>query len=360
MNIVILAGGGGTRLWPLSRSKRPKQFQRVLGKSSLLELTRERLGTDFPEDSLYYSVTEGTAGFIRETFPQVPEDHILVEPEKRDTGPAMGFVAAILELSTPDEPVAFLPSDHYIADHERFRASLHVGEGLIRETGKLLDIGVEPTWPTTNLGYTHVGKRLEERNGVEIYEFKGHKEKPPKETAEEYIKSGEYLWHGNYYMWTPRKFLEAYEKHAPETARLLREIQQLWKEGKKDAIPEVYAQLEKISIDYAITEKLDTKDVLIIKAPFDWSDVGLWSELKRVQEENSDDNVVQGVQHISVDTKNTMIYGVDEKKVIATLGVEDLIIVDTGDALLVADKKRDQEIKKIVEKLQEEKRDDLL
>lgn len=359
MVIVILAGGGGTRLWPLSRSEQPKQFQALLGKSSLVELTKDRLGDDFLNDSVYFSVTRQTAGFVRETFPQVADDHILIEPEKRDTGPAMGFVAAILELTHPDEPLAFLPSDHYIADSERFRACLHVGEELIRETGKLLDIGVAPTWPNTNLGYTRIGKRLEERNGVEMYEFRGHKEKPPREIAEKYVESGEYLWHGNYYMWTPRKFLEAYEKHAPETALLLRQIQQLWKSGKREQIPEVYGKLEKISIDYAITEKLDNKDVLIIKAPFDWSDVGLWSELKRVQQESEEANVVHGADHVSVDTTNTMIYG-PEGKVIATLGVDDLIIVDTGDALLVADKKRDQDIKIIVERLKENKRDDLL
>lgn len=359
MRIVILAGGGGSRLWPLSRTSRPKQFQKLIGERTLLELTRLRLGRDFPEDAIYYSATTQTAPFIRKLFPDVPEDRLLVEPEKRDTGPAMGFVAALLELDDPDEPLAFLPSDHYITDHEKFRASLRTAEELIRETGALLDIGMEPTWPNTNLGYTHIGKRQEVRNGIAVYAFLGHTEKPPKEKAEEYVKSGEYLWHGNYYMWTPRKFLEAYERHAPETAKTLREIQRLWRDGKRGDIPAEYAKLEKISIDYAITEKLEREDVRIIKAPFDWSDVGLWSELKNLRQRRAQDNVVEGAMHVGVDTTDCLIYG-RKGKVVATLGVQNLIIVDTGDALLVCEKGRDQDIKRIVEKLQEEKRDDLL
>lgn len=353
MNIIILAGGGGTRLWPLSRQQKPKQFQKLIGEKTLLEITRIRLGDTFTDDQIYYSITEPCLPFLKTIMPKVADDHILVEPEKRDTGPAMGFVAALLELKDPDEPMAFLPSDHYIANHERFLASLKVGEDMIRETGSLLDIGVVPAWANTDLGYTHVGKRKYERDGIEVMEFCGHTEKPPRKQAEEFLASGEYLWHANYYMWTPRKFLEAYEKHLPEAYALLRAIQDLWKKGKPDAIAEAYAQLPKISVDYAITEKLDPKDVLIIKAPFDWSDVGLWSALKKLREENPEDNVVEGAEHVSMETDDCLIYG-QRGKVIATVGLHDVVIVDTPDALLVCDKNKVEHVKALVEKLKEQ------
>jgi mannose-1-phosphate guanylyltransferase len=358
MKYVILAGGGGTRLWPLSRSSRPKQFLRLIDDQTLLELTLERLGKDIPKEDVYFSVTEETAPFVREILPSVSEDQLIIEPEKRDTGPAMGFVAAVLELRDPDEPMVFLPSDHFIRDTEGFLRSLQVAGALIRETGCLLDIGVVPSSPNTNLGYTHIGERKYERNGIAVHAFLGHTEKPPLEEAKEFLESGQYLWHANYYMWTPRKFLEAYETYAPKTAATLRTIQGLWKKGDRSGVAREYATLEKISIDYAITEKIDPSRVLILKAPFDWSDVGLWSVLKKLREENPQDNVVSGSEHIAVDTENCLVYG-DPKKTIATVGVRDLLIVDTGDALLICKNDRDQDIKRVVEELKRQHRNEL-
>lgn len=358
MNIVILAGGGGTRLWPLSRKLHPKQFQRLLGEKTLLEETRQRC-SHFPDEAVYYSVTKDLVPALRELFPNVADNHLIVEPEKRDTGPAMGYAAAALDLVAPDEPLAFLPSDHYIRDVKKFRATLAVAEALIRETGSLVDIGVSASWPNTNLGYTKIGPRKEVRNGVEVYPFEGHKEKPSAEQAKAFLTSGEYLWHANYYMWTPAKFLAAYEKHAPSTYAILRDIQDRLRSNRKDGIPTAYAKLEKISIDYAITEKLDPADVLILKAPFDWSDVGTWDVLKKLQGSSPSANVVHDAEHVGIDTSDTLVYG-PKGKVIATLGVDHLVVVETDDALLIADRRRDQEVKKVVEELERRGRSDIL
>ncbi|MBI4414901.1 MAG: mannose-1-phosphate guanylyltransferase [Candidatus Kerfeldbacteria bacterium] len=350
MNIVILAGGGGTRLWPLSRKLSPKQFQRLIGDRTLVEETRRRC-SHLPDAAVYYSVTKDLVPALRELFPNVADGHLIVEPEKRDTGPAMGYAAAVLGLTAPDEPMAFLPSDHYIRDVKKFRTALDVAEGLIRETGCLVDIGVTASWPNTNLGYTKVGQRKEVRNGVEVYPFKGHTEKPTAERAEAFLASGEYLWHANYYMWTPAKFLAAYEQHAPANYAHLREIQELIRSGRSSAIPAAYAKLEKISIDYAITEKLEPADVLILKAPFDWSDVGTWDVLKKLEGSSPSANVVHDAEHVGIDTSDTLVYG-PKGKVIATLGIDHLVIVETDDALLIADRRRDQEVKKVVEELE--------
>lgn len=359
MIAVILAGGGGTRLWPLSRAAKPKQFQELIGTKTLLELTRERLGGSFPDRAIYYSVTAAVLPYVKKLFPAVRQGQYIVEPEKRDTGPAMGFVAAILALSAPDEPLVFVPSDHYILDAQRFRTSLRVAEELIRKTGCLIDIGVTPDWPNPNFGYTHIGRRRFARDGVDVYAFRGHTEKPPVEKARLFLTSGEYLWHANYYMWTPRKFLEAYEQYAPQTHATLKRIQELWAAGKRDAIAAEYATLEKISIDYAVTEKLDPDRVLIIKAPFDWSDVGQWSVLKQLRQRQRDDVVVEGAKHVGIKSRDCLVYG-PMGKLIATVGVSGLIIVDTDDALLVCRAEDDQEIKRVVEELEQRGEDGVL
>ncbi len=351
MIAVILAGGGGTRLWPLSRGAKPKQFQELVGTKTLLELTRDRLGPDFPDAMVFYSLTAALLPYAQKLFPDVPADHFLVEPEKRDTGPAMGFVAAMMALTHPDEPLAFVPSDHYIKDVERYRTTLRVAEQLIRETGCLVDVGVTPAWPNPHLGYTHIGERRLARDGVDVYAFRGHTEKPSVERAGLFLASGEYLWHANMYMWTPRKFLEAYAQYAPKTYAVLEQIQQHWQRGDQTAVAAAYATLEKISIDYAITEKLDPSRVFIIKAPFDWSDIGQWSVLKQLRQQRDDETVVEGATHIGVKSSNNLVYG-PMGKVIATVGVENLIIVDTDDALLVCRGGDDQDIKRIVEELE--------
>ncbi len=353
MTIVILAGGGGTRLWPLSRQAKPKQFQKIIADSSLLALTRQRLGTTYPDDAIYISVGAPYVEHVRAVFPDFPSERLLIEPEKRDTGPAMGFVAAVLALTKPDEPLAFLPSDHYIADTETFLRCLRVAEELIRETGCLLDIGVTPAWPSADLGYTRIGQRHSMRDGVEVLTFRGHTEKPQRAVAEQFLAAGDYLWHANYYMWTPRKFLHAYEQHQPATYTALCRIQELWQRGDHAGLAAVYRTLPKIAIDYAITEKLAPEDVLILKAPFDWSDVGQWASLKQLREENAHDVVVEGARHVGIDSSDCIIYG-PANKLITTIGMERVVIVDTGDALLVCDKDRAEEVKLLVEKLQEE------
>ena len=345
MKAVILAGGVGTRLWPMSRSARPKQFYDVVGDQPLIKDTYQRLLRFFPEEKIYFSISPTFDHFIHAFFPDVPSHRIFIEPEKRDTGPAMGYVAALLEQEDPDEPIVFIPSDHYIQDEVIFLNSLAVGDRLIRQTGKLLDIAIAPTMPSTVLGYTKIGSLVETIDGITVYEFAGHTEKPALEIAKAYLQDGSYLWHANYYMWTPRKFMEAFERYAPEMGRLLREIQT----HPQNAV-ELYHTLPKVAFDYAITEHMQPEDVLIIKGDFGWSDIGAWDTLHE-RLSGQEENVTKG-KSVLLDTHGSLVYA-PKDKLVAVIGMEDIVVVDTGDALLVCKKQDAQRVKDVVTYLTE-------
>ncbi|KKR97388.1 MAG: Mannose-1-phosphate guanylyltransferase, partial [Candidatus Magasanikbacteria bacterium GW2011_GWC2_41_17] len=264
MNIVILAGGVGKRLWPLGRKNNPKQFFPVVGKKPLVKETFDRFTKTYGAKKIFFSTTADLLPYLKKIFPQLPASQFIVEPSRRDTGPAMGFVAVKLFLQSPDEPMVFVPSDHFIADVKKYLACFKIGAKLIKETDKMLDIGITAIFPSTVLGYTKIGKKYGNFGGVEVYNFDGHTEKPNYETANKYLADGNYLWHGNYYMWTPRLFLSAMKKYAPSVYEPLEKIKNLLASNKQKEIIKIYAKIPKISFDYAVTEKIDKKEVLII------------------------------------------------------------------------------------------------
>ncbi|MFA6533953.1 MAG: sugar phosphate nucleotidyltransferase, partial [Patescibacteria group bacterium] len=326
MKIIILAGGGGTRLWPLSRKNLPKQFTPIIGDRILLQETIDRF-FDYPAGDIFVSLTAELLPLFQEKVKNFPAENIIIEPAKRDTGPAMGFVALVLAEKFPDEPMAFIPSDHYIGDVKKFLNCLKVGERLIKAEGRLLDIAVTANYPSTVLGYTRIGEKYLDEDGVEVYNFKGHVEKPNLEKAQEYLAEGDYLWHASYYMWTPAKFLAAYEAYAPAVYTGLMKVKVARASDDQKLLAEEYSRLEKISIDYAVTEKMDPKNVLIIKGDFGWSDIGAWDVLfdKLKGQADANGNLIKA-EWLGLDTKNCLIYG-PAGKMIATIGVEDLAIV---------------------------------
>ncbi len=351
MKIVILAGGMGTRFWPLTRDEQPKQLCRLISSKTLLEETLDRFSS-WPSEKIFISTTRGLLPKICKLLPDFTERNYIVEPALRDTAPAMGYVAAWLSRLDGEEPIAFVPADHFIGKKEKFLLSLREAEKVICETGKLLDISVTPSGPVTTLGYTKIGKLVRQENGVDFYEFLGHKEKPDQKTAEKYFSQGGYLWHANYYMWTPRKFLESYKKYAPSMYLVLEKIKNLLGEGAKlEVVAKLYEELEKTSFDYAITEKMNSEEILIIKGDFFWDDIGAWNTLYQnaLSRTDKNRNLVRG-EALMVDTQGCLLYG-RKGKMIATLGLENLVIVDTEDALLVCPQARAQEVKKIIEEL---------
>ncbi|KKU06900.1 MAG: Mannose-1-phosphate guanylyltransferase (GDP) [Candidatus Magasanikbacteria bacterium GW2011_GWA2_45_39] len=353
MNAIILSGGGGTRLWPMGRHKKPKQYFPIVSTKPMIVETYERLLAGFKPEHIFFSTNNLQAKVLRGLVPTLQTSHVIVEPEKRDTAPAMIFSALHLLERAPNEPFVFIPSDHSIDSVKRFIATLSAGGDLVRETGKLVDIGVQASFPSTALGYTHIGKRWKSVNGIEVYKFLGHTEKPDAETATRYIKSGEYLWHANYYMWTPRKFVDAVVRCAPELKPVIEALRRAIKEGSARSIKKLFAQLPKISIDYLLAEKLDPSDVLVIKGDFGWSDIGAWDALydQLLNAMTPDGNIARGQVELH-DTHNCLVYG-SERKIIATIGLDNMIVVDTKDALLICPKGRAQDVKKIVAGLEQ-------
>jgi mannose-1-phosphate guanylyltransferase len=360
MKIVILAGGGGTRLWPLSRESQPKQFSKIIGDKTLYENTIDRFRKDFEMKDIYVCLNEKIAPLAKSLVPEIPEENYIIEPEKRDTAAAMGYVAAKLFIDFPDEPIAFIPSDHYIGDSDKFIQMIMTADQLIRTKGKMLDIAVWPSFPSTVLGYTQIGDKVESLDGIDVYEFKGHTEKPAFEVAQKYLESSDYLWHANYYMWTPRKILEAFSEYSPGHHLFLEQIVDALRQNDQGKANWAFSQMEKISFDYAITEKMDPQNVLIIKADFGWNDVGAFDVLYDAQKNKVDknDNVVFG-KFVHDDTSDCLVYG-SGKKVIATVGLSDLVIVDTDDVLMICPKGKAQEVKKLVAKLKDQKEDQFL
>jgi len=352
MRIIILAGGGGTRLWPMSRKNKPKQFCKLTSDKTILEETLNRF-EEWPKEKIYIATTKNLVDPLMEILPDFPKENIIIEPNKRDTAPAMGYAALRLSLDDENEPIAFIPSDHYIGQVDRFIKSIKKAEEVISETGKLLDISIHPTSPNTALGYTKVSKRVLEKDGVEFYQFEGHKEKPDFRTAQKYLEDGSYLWHANYYMWSPKLFLEAYKEHSPEIYSDLMKIKEAIQRGDDEGADKIYGQMEKISIDYAIMEKMSPENVLIIKGDFDWKDIGAWDTLHENLMTKTDEkrNLVRG-ERLNIDTSNSIIYGNNEK-LIATVGLEDVVVVDTEDALLICSKSKAQDIKKVIKELEE-------
>lgn len=348
MIAVILAGGQGTRLWPLSRRSKPKQFHALISSKTMLVEAYERLRLRLAAEDIYISVVPEFVEHVRALLPEIPLERYIIEPARRDSGPAMAFAAQqLVTLGRGDEPFVFVPTDHAIDDAEMFLRALSVGERLVNETEKLLDISVKPEFAATGLGYTRIGPKHSLIDEIEVYTFLAHKEKPDEATAQAYLDSGEYLWHANYYMWKPRLLLEAYRRHAQD----IYDVISAWEGTEEDYLS--FDALRAVSIDKAVTEKLLPEDVLIIKGDFGWSDVGSFNILADRQSEQGDEqgNIIRG-KAVTVDAHDCYIHG-GADKIIAAFGVSDLVIVDTPDALLICPKDRAPEIKSVIQALQD-------
>ena len=358
--VVIPAGGGGTRLWPRSRRETPKQFLDIVSERTMLQETTDRVEGLVPPERLYVITNARHAAPVRAQLPDVPPGNIVGEPEGRDSAPAIGLMAALLERTQgPDTVMATLPADHVIPDDAQFREILRAAAEVAQD-GYLVTLGIPPTGPDTGFGYIQSGDtlRTDTSAGVPVYLVKQFKEKPAQAVAEGYLRDGGYFWNAGMFIASVQTLRGLYKAHLPGMEAGFAQIVAAHGTDRFDAtLAEVFPTLEKVSVDYAIAEKADR--VAVIPADIGWNDVGSWQRLAEVLETagSGGENIVVG-HHVGVDTHGSLIYSPD--RLIATIGLDDLIVIDTPDATLICPKSRSEDVKKVVEELKARGRHELL
>lgn len=352
MKIVIFAGGAGTRLWPLSRKNTPKQFEKIIGDKSMLQLAVERLFPDFTWNDIYISTGAQYVEMLHEQLPQLPQENIIIEPEMRDVGPAVGLVIAKLIKEAPDEPIAILwGSDHLVKKDDVFRNALKAASELIqKDPKKIIFVGQKPRFASQNLGYIHFGDVVEERNDIPVYSFVGFKYRPHLSTAEKFLSDGKHAWNLGYFVTTPRFLWELFERFSPSLFEHLKTISDAQGTAEYEhVLHEIYPTIEKVSFDNAILEKMDPNDGKVISVDMGWSDIGAWEALKEALSETEEENVTKGKVMIE-DSKDCLVFNYTNQLTVG-IDLEDMLVINTGDVVLVCPKKSVPKIKKLVEGL---------
>lgn len=352
LHAMIMAGGGGTRFWPRSRRSRPKQFLTFAGDRTLLQGTRDRVAAQVPPERTWVVTGAPHMTDARGQLPDVPPDQIVGEPVGRDTAAAVGLGAALIARLDPQATVAVMPADHVIEPEREFQRALHAAEQFVADVPDgLVTFGIPPTFPATGYGYIDRGDPLGERQGVPAFRVLGFKEKPDADTAERFLHSGRYVWNSGIFVWKATTVLGQLRTQLPALYAAIERIAEAWGTPRQDDVFRAeYEGITRISIDKGVMEAAAAAGtVLVIQAPYQWDDVGSWLALERRNPQDADGNTVQGL-HCGVDTRNCVIAS-DGGRVIGTVGVRDLLIIQDGDATLVADRRHEDDVKRLVEKL---------
>ncbi len=360
---MVLAGGGGTRLWPKSREKNPKQFLPIFDKQTLTQITLKRLSKILPWERIFVvTVSEEYKKEILREVPDFYKENVIVEPARRETGPAHGLGALYIHKKDPEAVIMTESADRLVRPVEKYLKTLEIAASVAFEKGFLVAMGVKARYANPGYGHIKKGDEWKAIDGIRFYKLEKFVEKPPLEIAEQYTKSGDYYWNAGQFVWRADSLLGSLEKYAPEVSGKLKKIEPFLGTQKEGPILKtVYESMPKVAIDYAVAEK--DKNFLVVEGDFYWTDIGDWKEVWDNLPKDKDNNVIidgeiPGGRVINIDTSETLIH--TDGRLIAAIDVDDIAIVDTKDILLVCRKSRAQSVKKIVEQLKEEKRTELL
>lgn len=349
LHVVIMAGGSGTRFWPASRAAQPKQLLQLAGPRTLLQATVDRLEGLVPPESILVVTAERLLPAVREQLPEVPESGLVGEPCKRDTAPCIGLAALLVARHDPEATLAVMPSDHVISPAAAFRDAIRQAAGLVdADPGRLVTFGIKPTYPAEGFGYIQQGDRLP-GPGAPVHRVARFKEKPPAAVAAEYLAAGTYLWNAGIFVWKARTIIAALEERQPECLAHLRTILAAWDGPDRATVfAREFAAIRGISIDYAVLEH--ARDVLVVEAPFGWDDLGGWSAVARQRGADAEGNTVVG-RHLGIDSVRTIVHA-DGDHLVVTMGVEDMLVVHTADATLVAGRSHEESVRRVVAELE--------
>lgn len=359
---LIMAGGGGTRLWPVSRDAHPKQFLNLFGEDTLIQITGRRLNKFLPWEKIYVSTaTPDYAKRIKQLLPDVPSENIIIEPIRRDSGPAHGLGACYIYKKDPEAVIINAASDHLVTPEKNYRDTMYAACNIAWNKKVLLAIGIKPTYPHTGMGHMKMGKKVTSVESRPVYKLMRFVEKPPLPLAKRYTSSGKYYWNANHYVWRADSFLAALETHAPEIyGGLSKVLESIGTKQEKEVLATEFEAMPKISVDYAVSEK--AKNFQMMVADYSWTDIGDWNEVWKNSEKDEAGNVVvDGTGNgdlIELNATDTYVY--KNGRTVALIDVDNLVVIDTKDALLICNRSRSQRVKEVVEFLKKENRKELL
>ena len=362
LHAIIMAGGTGTRFWPASRNDSPKQLLELVGGESMIRQTVDRLGELVPAERRLIVTNRRLVEAIREQLPEMPAAAVVGEPCKRDTAPCIGLAALLVSRNDLDATMAVMPADHVIRPAEKFQAAIREAVQLVNELPRrIVTFGIKPTYPAESFGYIHRGNPIDSgsdqrsasvpatRLAAPAFVVNGFKEKPSAETAQKYVASGEYYWNSGIFVWRAGTILDALRKHQPEMLAHVEAIVAAWDTPQRETVfDREFAAIEGISIDYAVMEH--ATDVAVIEAPFEWDDLGGWQSLARLAGTDGSGNTIVG-RHLGVATTGSIVR-TDDQHLVVTLGLQDMIVVHTPNATLVANKHDEEKIRQIVNELE--------
>lgn len=345
---LIMAGGSGTRLWPRSRVDRPKQFLDITGDMTMLQESLARLSPLIAPEQVLIATNEGYVDLAAEQLESVPRENILGEPQGRGTAAAIGLGAVHLRRRDPDAVMVVLTADHLIKNRERLQQALLAASDVASKEW-LVTLGITPSYPETGYGYIELGPALDAANELEVYRVARFVEKPDLARAEEFVSSGRYAWNSGMFAWKVERILGEMERYMPSLYAKLCEIENSLDTSQADEVlHRVWPTLENETIDYGVMERAER--VAVLPVEIGWNDVGSWASVYEVLPHDGQGNAIVG-NHLSLDTSNTLIYSPD--RLVATIGLQDLIVVDTGDVVLICPRSRSQDVKRLVEMLKD-------
>jgi len=351
---LILAGGGGTRLWPKSREKTPKQCLKLGGEKTLLRFTAERVLKIVDWDHMYIITNQAQLKDVVEQLPEVPTTQIIAEPEKRETALAMGIGAMLIQEKDPDAIIMNFGSDHTVEDEKEFVRVMKASAKVAEDFSHLVAVGIPPTFPHTGLGYIRIGDEVGTQGDISVFKVEKFREKPNLATAKAFLATGKYFWNANNYTWSAVALEQAFRTYAPQIAETIDSLRPLVRKPNFDeAMKKAYASAESISIDYAISEKVD--NLLLLPGDFGWNDIGDWKVVYDLGNKDGNGNVIlrdnTDGELIEYGAKNNLVYL--NGRLIALVDVKDIVVVDTKDVLLVMPKEQSQDVKKLVSEIKE-------